>query len=87
MQMNFWLPERQAEQMRLHCGTGFLPLAALLRENDIWQVDAAGESISPSTVGEIGPHLNHRDTRESIKREVFRRAQSWETLHPEHASH
>lgn len=56
--MNFWLPERQAEQMRLHCSTGFLPLAALLRENDIWQVDAAGESISPSTVGEIGPHLN-----------------------------
>lgn len=56
--MNFWPPERQAEQMRLHCRTGFLPLAAILRENDIWQVDAAGEPISPPTVGEIGPNLN-----------------------------
>lgn len=58
--MNFWPPERQAEQMRLLCGTGFLPLAALLREkNAIWQVDAAGEPISPSTVAEIGPDLNY----------------------------
>lgn len=59
MQINFWVPERQAEKMRLHCGTGFLPLAPLLRENDIWQVDVVGEPISPSTVEETGSNLNH----------------------------
>lgn len=59
VQMNFWPPERQTEQMRLHRHTGFLPLAALLKENGIWQVDAAGDPISPSTVGEVGPNLIH----------------------------
>lgn len=58
MQMNFWPPERQAEQMRLHCNPGFLSLAALLRANDICQVDAAGEPISPFTLGETGSDLD-----------------------------
>lgn len=57
-QMNFWPPERDAEQMRPLCGTGLRPLASLLREDDIWQVDAAVQPFSPSTLGETGPNLN-----------------------------
>lgn len=59
MQMNFWPPERQAEQTRLHSRPGFLSLAALLRTNDICQVDPPGEPISPFTVGETGSNLDH----------------------------